>query len=129
MLVIPELNMRLVWVVPERMRLVTIVPELILDQCILLQDYWANAYCSKTNTHKINVGTVCFLPELIQNPYALFFCCELIICISSRTKNPRFTILHTNSKVCFVTAVRAPRNLHCTVSRPVLLNLCETAAR
>jgi len=61
-LVIPELNMRLVWVVPERMRLVSIVPELILDQCILLQNYWANAFCSRTNTHKIKVGRVCVLP-------------------------------------------------------------------
>ena len=62
MLVIPELNMIPVWVVPKRMRQVRVVPELILDQCMLLH---VIACCFRTSTHRIKVGTVRILPEPI----------------------------------------------------------------
>jgi hypothetical protein len=57
-LVIPELNMRLEWVVPERMKLISIVPELILDQCILMQkdldtlEEWTVENAKKINPRK-----------------------------------------------------------------------------
>ena len=59
----------------------------------------------------------------------MFLCCGLIICISSRNKNLRLTILHANSKLYCVLPVLLTCNLHCTVPRLPVVSCSVVAVR